>query len=149
MRARLLAVLPWIAACASHRHEPAAHPDDPHRLYVELSVAHSHKRPLRDGAKAGLAKIPFVVPLGSNRGGDTELQLKVARLDAVGRETVCSIQVLVLRLPAHELMGMAEGNARAGGTDGQARDDCIEHLGASLVGGRVRTVLQKRLGEKR
>jgi hypothetical protein len=147
MRVLILALA--VAACTSHRHEPAAHPDDPNKLYVELSVHSSHKGPLRDGAKAGLARIQFAVLHPSNQGGDVELQLQVARLDAVGRETVCGIKVLVVRLPQHDLLGMAEGSARAGGTHGQAGRDCIERLGESLIGGKVRTLLHKRLGEKR
>jgi hypothetical protein len=152
MRALILALvlLSVVAACgASHRHGPAAHPDDTRRVYVELSLDRSHRGPLRDGAEAGLAKIPFAVQLPANRGGDVELQVDVARLEEVGKETVCNIKILVLRLPQHDLLGMAEGNARAGGTHDQAGDDCIERLGESLIGGKVRTMLHKRLGEKR
>jgi hypothetical protein len=149
MRALAASVVVLVAACGSHRHVPAAHPDDASRLYVEVSTDRSHKRPLRDGAKAGLARIPFVVQVPSNEGGDAELQVHVSRLDVVGNETLCGIKILVLRLPQHDLFGMAEGNARAGGTHDQAADDCIERLGESLIGGKVRTMLQQRLGEKR
>lgn len=147
MRAFVFLVL--VAACTSHRHEPAAHPDDTSRLYVELSLDRSHRGPLREGAKAGLARVPFAVQVPVNQGGDVELQIDVARLDVVGNETVCTLKILVLRLPQHDLLGTAEGNARAGGTHGQAGDDCIERLGESLIGGKVRTMLQQRLGEKR
>jgi hypothetical protein len=146
---RAVLLLLFAAACASHRHEQAARPDDRRRLYVEISAQRSHKRALRDGASAGLAKIPFVVQVPLDRGGDVELQVEVARLDAVGRETVCKIKILVLRLPQHDLFGMAEGNARAGGTHDQAEHDCVEHLGESLIGGKVRTMLHRLLGEKR
>jgi hypothetical protein len=147
---RTVVFLVLVAACGgSHRHGPAAHPEDTSRLYVELDLDRSHKGPLRDGAKAGLARVPFAVQVPSNEGGDVELQVDVARLDVVGNETVCNIKILVLRLPQHDLLGMAEGNARAGGTDDQAGDDCIERLGESLIGGKVRTMLNKRLAEKR
>jgi hypothetical protein len=146
---RALHLLTLVAACVSHRHQPAAHLDDKNRLYVEIDVERRHEGPLGDGAKAGLAKIPFVVVMPRNGGGDMELQVQVARLDVVGQETVCNIKILALRLPQHDLFGMAEGTARAGGTRDQARHDCIERLGESLIGGKVRALLQQRLGEKR
>ena len=151
MRASLLvALVALVAACpAAHKHEPPAHPDDTRRLYVELSLAGSHKGPLGDGAKVGLAKVPYVVLLPRNKGGDVELQIEVARLSVVGKETVCGIKVLALRLPQHDLFGMAEGSARAGGTHDQAGRDCIARLGESLIGGKVQGLLSRRLGEKR
>jgi hypothetical protein len=146
---RALVLIPFVAACPSHRHDPVAHPADPNRLYVELNIGRSHQRPLRDGASAGLAKIPFVTSLPLNKGGDVELQVEVARLDVVGHETVCDIKILALRLPGHDLFGTAEGSARARGTHDQAGRDCVESLGESLISGKVRALLQKRLGEKR
>lgn len=114
---------------------------------MELSIERAHERPLREGAKAGLARLPFVALLRA--GGDVELQIKVARLDVVGRETVCDIKILVLRLPSHELIGIAEGSARASGIHERAGGDCIEQLGASLIDGKVRMLLDKQLGEQR
>jgi hypothetical protein len=151
MRASVFAAVAVVtAACGSaHKHEPPAHPEDVQRLYVELSLERSHHGPLESGARAGLAKVPYVVLLPSNRGGDVELQLQVARLDVVGNETVCGIKILALRLPQHDLFGMAEGSARAGGTHDQAGRDCITHLGESLIGGKVQGLLNMRLGEKR
>lgn len=153
---RALLVLALAAACTSHGRggEPglgpgAAKPRDPNRVYVELNLERAHRRPLHDGAVAGLARIPFAVPLSPDQGGDTEIEVKVARLAVAGYETVCDINVLVMRLPSHELIGMAEGSARAGGTDAQAADDCLSHLGASLIGGKVRALLDQRLGEPR
>ena len=117
---------------------------------MELSIERAHERPLREGAKAGLARLPFVALLPTDRaGGDVELQIKVARLDVVGRETVCDIKILVLRLPSHELIGIAEGSARASGIHERAGGDCIEQLGASLIDGKVRMLLDKQLGEQR
>jgi hypothetical protein len=148
MRARLLIVV--VAACTPHRHELAAQPEDTNRLYVTLSVERAHERPLLEGARAGLARLPFVALLPADRaGGDVELQIKVARLDLVGREMVCDIKILVLRLPTHELIGMAEGSARASGTHDRAGGDCIVQLGESLIDGKVRMLLDKQHGEKR
>ncbi len=144
-----------IAACASQRPPrperlpPAPPPADPHKLYVELNLGRSHQRPLRDGATAALARIPFVVPRPLNQGGDVELQVEVARLDVIGHETVCDIKILALRLPGRDLFGAAEGSARAGGTHEQASHDCVESLGESLISGKVRALLHKRLDEKR
>lgn len=152
------ALLPILiaAACASRRPAPAPPapapapaPDDPDRLYVELNLGRSHQRSLRAGAAAGLARIPFVVARPLRQGGDVELQVEVARLDVIGHETVCDIKILALRLPGHDLFGIAEGSARAGGTHAQAGHDCVARLGESLISGKVRALLHKRLGEKR
>jgi hypothetical protein len=151
----LAAAVAAITACGASRREPAApaatagRMDDPDRLYVSVSVGRSHGGSLRDGARAGLARIPFVVVHPAGKGGDVELQLAAHRLDAVGRETVCGIKILALRLPQRDLFGMAEGSARAGGTDQRARHDCLAQLGQSLIGGKVRVMLHRRLAEKR
>lgn len=151
MRARsLVLVLVLVAAaCPRPRPELAAPPgDDSPRLYVELRIERAHERPLRDGARAGLARIPFVVLLPAHQGGDVELHVEAARVAVVGAETVCNIKILALRLPARDLYGMAEGNARASGTHARAGSACVEHLGERLIGGEVRALLHKRLDEK-
>jgi len=143
MRVRVLALVMFVAACASsHRGEPVARPDDT-RLKVGLRLGRSHERPLRDGASAGLARMPFAVLLPSSQGGEVELQLDVARVAVVGYETVCGLKILVMRLPQRDLVGMAEGNARAGGTHAQAANDCLSQLGESLISGKVRPLLQQ------
>lgn len=150
----LAAAVAALAACGTRREPaepvgPAGRMDDPDRLYVSVSVGRSHGGSLRDGARAGLARIPFVVLHPAGKGGDVELQVAAHRLDAVGHETVCGIKILALRLPQRDLFGMAEGSARAGGTDQRARHDCLAQLGQSLIGGKVRVMLHRRLAEKR
>lgn len=139
---RAAVVLVLVAACG-HRHGPNRS-DDPRHLYVEIDADGGA---LRDGAADGLAKIGFVIPTGKN--GDVELQVEASRLDTVGNTTKCSVKILVLRLPQHDLMGIADGSANAAGTGGRAEDDCLSALSASLVRGKVRTLLRRRLDEKR
>jgi hypothetical protein len=118
--------------------------DDLRHLYVEVDA---DRGALRDGAAAGLAKVSFVVPAEHN--GDVELQVEASRLDEAGNATMCSVKILVLRLPQHDLMGIADASARASGTGGTARDACLSRATTSLVGGRVRALLRRRLDEKR
>jgi hypothetical protein len=140
---RIAALAVLIAACGGHRHGPNRS-DDPHHLYVEIDA---DRGALRDGADAGLAKMSFVTPADHN--GDVELQIEVSRLDEAGGMTMCSVKILVLRLPQHDLMGIADASARARGTSGQARNDCLSQVTSSLVRGKIRTLLRRRLGEKR
>jgi hypothetical protein len=140
---RTAALVVLIAACGGHHHGPGRS-DDPHHLYVEVDA---DRGALRDGAAAGLARTSFITPADDH--GDVELQIEVSRLDTSGNTTMCSVKILVLRLPQHDLMGIADASARAGGTGGQARDACLSQVTASLVRGKVRTLLRRRLGEKR
>ena len=81
--------------------------------------------------------------------GDVELQVEVGRLDDAGNATTCSVKILVLRLPQHDLLGIADGSGRARGTGGQARDDCVAGVTSSLVRGKVSGLLQRQLRAKR
>lgn len=141
-----VAVLALVAACGGHRHGPARD-DDPRHLYVEVTADGSHRAALRDGAAQGLANIAFAVP--SRTGGDVELQAQVSRLDQVGLVTACSVKILVVRLPQHDLLGIADGSARAHGIDGRAADDCVSGVTTSLVRDKVRGLLRRRLEAKR
>jgi hypothetical protein len=95
----------------------------------------------------GLSKVGFAVPI--DRGGDVELQVEVSSLEVMGNETTCGVKILVVRLPQHDLLGIADGSARARGTSDEVADNCIAELAANLVRGRVRTLLERRLHAKR
>ena len=139
-------VIVLLVACGGHHHGPAR-TDDPHHLYVEVAAEGSHDDALRDGASRGMETVSFVRP--TNHNGDLELQVEVSKLDAVGSTTVCSVQILALRLPQHDLLGIADGSGRVRGTGGQARDDCVAGVTATLVRGKVRVLLQRHLAAKR
>lgn len=141
-----VAVLALVAACGGHRHGPPRD-DDPRRLYVEVAADGSHRAALRDGAAQGLANISFAVASPGN--GDIELQAEVSRLDRIGNTTACSVKILVVRLPQHDLLGIADGSARAHGTGGRAEDDCVSGVTTSLVRGKLRSLLRRRLDAKR
>jgi hypothetical protein len=136
-----------LAACGgggTHRHGPASHADDMRRLYVEVAAK---RTALRTGAARGLANIGFVVPV--DEGGDVELQVEASRLEVSGGRTSCGVKILVLRLPQHDLLGIADGNAHVAATGDGAKAECLEHLGSTLVRGKVRGLLQRRLAAKR
>ncbi|HEU0032603.1 MAG TPA: hypothetical protein VFQ53_18350 [Kofleriaceae bacterium] len=137
-----------VAGCSgAHRHGERRHAADTHRLFVEVTPEGSRKSNLRSGAHGGLAKIPFARSVDD--GGDVELQVELAGLDVSGSETVCNVKILVFRLPQHDLLGIADGAARARGTGREAGNDCIETLGATLVRGKVRPLLERQLHAKR
>jgi hypothetical protein len=140
---RVVTVLFVVAACGGHHHGPARM-DDIHHLYVEVDA---DRGALREGADSALDKTSFVRSVDHN--GDVELQIEASRLDESGNATLCSVKILVLRLPQHDLMGIADASARAGGTGGHARDACLSQATASLVRGKIRTLLRRRLDEKR
>jgi hypothetical protein len=144
---RAVAIIALLVACGGHHHGPAEHADDTRHLYVEVAAGGSHGRALREGAMTALAKMQFIVP--SDRGGDLELELGVAKLDSVGRETTCRVKILAYRLPQHDLLGIADGSARAGGTNRDAADECVRQLAGTLVAGRIRTLLAQHLNTKR
>ena len=140
---RAVAVAVALAACGGHHHGPAR-TDDLRHLYVEIDA---DRGALRDGADRGLAGISFVRPTSHN--GDVELQLEASRLDDAGNVTICSVKILALRLPSHDLLGIADGSGRARGTGGVARDDCLAGVAATLVRSKVRVLLQRQLQAKR
>jgi hypothetical protein len=144
---RSLLLLTVLAGCGgTHAHdEPQVR--DSRTLGVEVRGGGDHAAALRDGAAAGLARVKFVQTVSAR--GEVELQLDVQRLEVVGRRTMCKVKVLVLRLPAHVLLGMAEGTAWAGGTDDTAARDCAATLGAALVSRRLRPLLRRELSARR
>lgn len=139
---RILALCLLLVACGrgQHRHE-APHAPDPNKLYVEVAAADDA---VRTGADLGLSKLGFVVPVDSR--GEIELEAKVALVDESGADTVCKVQILILRLPKDSLLGSAEGSARAGKGQG---DECLEQLTTKLIRREVRDYLRRLQREKR
>lgn len=120
---------------------------EPGTLYVEVYGGGDHDDALRAGGAEGLARVGFARQVDT--GGEVELDLEVESLEVRGGKTVCTVQVLVMRLPRHSLLGVAKGSARVAGTDGRAKGDCIAALGATLVRGKVRSLLRRELRLKR
>ena len=137
-----------VVACGpSHRYGRAPDKQDTRHLFVEIAADGRRDDALRAGAESGLANVAFARPVDS--GGDVELQVEVSSLDTAGNETMCGVKILVLRLPTHDLLGIADGSAHTRGTNNRAGDDCVENLGANLVRGKVRVLLRKRLDAKK
>src|SRR5215211_1967709 len=125
-----------VAACGSHRYGSPPEGEDTRHLYVEISTRGRHDDALREAAEIGLSAIRYAVPV--DRSGDVELQVELVSLDVVGDESVCQLKLLVLRASTNDLLGIADGTARARGTHDQAGDDCIRSLGANLIKSKVR-----------
>lgn len=141
MRGFLLVAL---AACGgAHRHGPNR-ADDPSRLYVEVFA---DRDALRHGAMVALQRIRYVTT--TNHNGDLELQIEAPQLDSNGSQTVCRVKVLALRLPEHDLLAIADASGRASGTGDMAAEQCLATTTQTLVRGKVRTLLDRRLRDKR
>lgn len=132
-----------LAACGGHRHGPNR-ADDPSRLYVEVFA---DRDSLRHGAHVALQKIRYVV--STNHNGDVELEVEVSSLDTSRGQTLCSVKILVLRLPQHDLLGIADASGRANGTSGGAEDNCLAGTTQTLVRSKVRVLLDRMLRAKR
>jgi hypothetical protein len=144
--AALLAVVALAACHGGHHHGPITH-FDPDKLFVEVYADGGNEDALRDGAARGLSRVPFVVRVPD--GGELELQVEVSMLSTIQGQTRCGVKILANRLPQHDLLGIADGSARAAGTDRRAASDCLSSLATTLIGGKVRTLLHKRLEAKR
>jgi len=147
-----LCVWLWLCMAAigcgprAHRHgDPVA--GDRRTLYVELSAEGDHDDALESGASAGLARVSFAAQRDLNSGGEVELQLRARDVESAGNATVCTVKVLIVRLPKHSLVAMAEGSGRARGDN--AGDDCVEGVTAALVRGKIKTALRQQLQMKR
>jgi hypothetical protein len=147
LRAAALTLLILAACSGSGHHHAGPINHDPHRLYVEITGEGARRSRLRAGAAAGLARVSFARVV--DRGGDVELQVEVSQLDVTGNVTVCKVKILIFRLPSHDLLGIADGGARAAGTGDRAGDDCVEAVSTSLVRGKLRPLLKRRLDAKR
>src|SRR5688500_5957015 len=100
MRRPVLLACLVAAACGprAHRH---GEPDvgDPRTLRVELSAEGDHDDALAAGAGAGLAQVRFAAQRDLNSGGEVELQLRARDVQASGDATVCTVKILIVRLP--------------------------------------------------
>jgi hypothetical protein len=128
-----------------HQHTAPAHTDDPSKLYVEITSDGEHEGVLRQGATAGLASVPYAVTV--EEGGDVELHAELASLTPASNATACKVKIFVMRLPQHDLLGIADGGAKATG-DGQA-DTCLSTTGTAIVRDRLPTLLHRQLDAKK
>ena len=150
MTRRLLVLLLGLAAGAcgprAHHHgDPIA--GDRRTVYVELSAEGDHDDALESGAATGLSHINFASRRDLNSGGELELQLRARDIQSTDSATSCTVKILLVRLPKHSLLAMAEGSGRARGSN--SADDCVEGVTAALVRGKVRTALRRQLSQKR
>ena len=144
---RTLALIAVVAACGGRRYGTPPEGEDTRHLYVEIETRGRHDDALREGAEIGLSAIRYAVPV--DRSGDVVLQVELVSLDVVGNESVCQLKLLVLRASTNDLLGIADGTARARGTHDEAGDDCISSLGANLIKTKVRQLLNRQLQHKK
>jgi len=94
-----------------------------------------------------MQSVRFASPV--DKRGDVKLSIELVSLDVQGEETICQVKILVLRASTNDLLGIADGSARARGTHDQAGDDCIRGLGANLIRSKVRALLKRQLDMKK
>ncbi len=138
-----LGVAAFAACGGAHRHGPNR-ADDPSSLYVEVFA---DRDVLRHAAMVALQKVRYVTT--TNHNGDLELQLEAPQLDTSRGQTTCRVKVLALRLPQHDLLAVADAGGRASGTSDAAADQCLSVTTQTLVRGKVRALLDRRLRDKR
>ncbi len=127
-----------------HLHETPSYTADLDRLYVEVTADDEHGEVLRQSAAAGLESTDFVVPVTD--GGDLELHVEVASLDAAPNETRCRVKIFVLRMPQHDLLAIADGGAQVAGR--VPSDDCLAATGTSIVRDKLPLVFRRQLEAK-
>ncbi len=127
-----------------HQHIPPAHTDDPSKLYVEITSDGDHGPVLVQSATAALASVPNTVSV--TEGGDLELHVELASLDAASDATACKVKIFALRLPQHDLLAIADGGARATGA-GQT-DSCLSATGTKIVRDKLPLLFQRQLDAK-
>lgn len=94
-----------------------------------------------------LQRIAYVV--STNHNGDLELQVEAPQLDESRGQTVCRVKILALRLPQHDLLAIADATGRASGVGAMAAEQCLATTTQTLVQGKVRALLDRRLRDKR
>jgi hypothetical protein len=128
-----------------HRHDAPAHADDPDKLYVEISSDGDHGELLRQSAMSGLGAVPYAV--AADTGADVELHVELASLSPAANATSCKVKIFVLRLPQHDLLGIADGGARATGP--RQADTCLSTIGTAIVREKLPVLLRRQLDAKR
>jgi hypothetical protein len=126
-----------------HQHIAPAHTDDPSKLYVEITSDGDHEDVLRKGAGAGLATVPYAVAV--DEGGDVELHAELASLTPASGSVACKVKIFVMRLPQHDLLGIADGGARASGE----ADLCLSTIGTTIVRDKLPMLLHRQLDAKK
>jgi hypothetical protein len=126
-----------------HQHTAPAHADDTSKLYVEITSDGDHEDVLRKGAGAGLATVPYAVAV--DEGGDIELHAELASLTPANDSIACKVKIFVLRLPQHDLLGIADGGARASGE----ADLCLSTIGTTIVRDKLPMLLHRQLDAKK
>src|SRR5215813_1484606 len=96
-----------------HQHATPAHADDLDKLYVEITSDGEHGDLLCQSARSGLGAVPYTI--STDTGADVELHVELASLSLTTDGASCKVKIFVLRLPQHDLLGIADGGARATG----------------------------------
>ena len=130
---------------ADHQHSQPSHGEDPSKLYVEVTSDGDHGDVLRQSATDGLRTVPYAI--AADEGGDVELHVEMASLTPGGGGAACKVKIFVLRLPQHDLLGIADGGARV--TGARPDDACLTVTGRAIVRDKLPLLLQRQLDAKR
>jgi len=127
-----------------HLHETPSYVVDLDKLYVEITSDDEHADVLRKSAMSSLASTSYVVPVTD--GGDIELHVEVASLEAASQRTKCRLKIFVLRLPQHDLLAIADGGADVSGHS--PTEACLSATSAAIVRDKLPLVFQRQLDAK-
>jgi len=140
---RALFVVLVAAACATTRSvddEPASG-----KMGIQVSAKdlahHGQQRILRDAGARGVERLAFAQQV--RRNGDAEIEVELAAATVDGN-THCTVKVMVLALPSHDLLGIAEGGGTTQGHGDVALADCITSVGVALIERKVQPLLRRR-----
>jgi hypothetical protein len=132
-----------LAACATGRpvdDEPVAG-----KMPIQVSArdltGRGQKRSLRAAGERGVERLSFAQQV--RRNGDAELEVELAAASVDG-DTRCTVKVMVLALPSHDLLGIAEGGGTTQGHGDVALADCITSVGVALIERKVQPLLRSR-----
>lgn len=128
-----------------HHHVAPQHAQDTDRLYVEVTSDGDHEDALKASAATGLETMPYTVSV--DQGGDVELHVELASLQDATDPTACKLKIFVMRLPQHDLLGIADGGAQADGAN--QTDTCISSVALAIVRDRLPTLLERQLAAKK